>query len=479
MKSMKFLNILSAISVISFSSSASTPTWLNIFTNENGKTRVVATPLDDISEINFSKDDDNADYYSTISVVRKNGETKAVSMDNVTDYSLGTNVPTIYINTKPEVEEISSKTEYLPATFSMECYGNYEDVDDVSVNIRGRGNSTWSFSKKPYRLKFDKKISLCGLTKAKSFVLIANYVDGTLMKNAIAFKIGQLLEMPFTNHSIPVSVVLNGRYKGAYMLSEKIGINSGSVNIDEEKGILWELDTHFDEDYKFHSQIYNLPVMVKDPDLLEVVTLQDDEDREALANELFHNWQTDFEKMEAAIKNGIPETELDMDQAVNYILANVIVRNGEIGWPKSVYLFKENISRSYKLGPLWDYDWAFDFIDYKSAPYNSVLLYPQNRTPGDLFFYDLTKTQIFKDKFEDRWKYFKEELFPLLLDYIDTYADQIRVSALQNGERWPGTGPDDHGISSEDFDNNVSTLKSWLINRVTYLDTAPNHGIYR
>ena len=230
---MKFLNILSAIIVISFSSSASTPTWLNIFTNENGKTRVVATPLDDISEINFSKDDDNADYYSTISVVRKNGETKAVSMDNVTDYSLGTNVPTIYINTKPEVEEISSKTEYLPATFSMECYGDYEDVDDVSVNIRGRGNSTWSFSKKPYRLKFDKKISLCGLTKAKSFVLIANYVDGTLMKNAIAFKIGQLLEMPFTNHSIPVSVVLNGRYKGAYMLSEKIGINSGSVNIDE------------------------------------------------------------------------------------------------------------------------------------------------------------------------------------------------------------------------------------------------------
>lgn len=473
---MKSFTILFLLNLLSTSLYASTPTWLNIFTTDNDNTRVVATPLEDISEIFFSKEDKDSNFYGTLSVVCKNDEVKTVLMDNVTEYSLGTNVPTIYIKTNSEVEEISSKTEYLPGIFSIEYYGDYEDMADVSVNIRGRGNTSWSYAKKPYRLKFDKKISLCGLTKAKSYVLIANYIDNTLMKNAIAFKIGQLLDMPYTNHSIPVNVVLNGQYKGAYMLSEKIGINAGSIDINEEKGIVWELDAYYDEDYKFRSPLYNLPVMVKDPDFLGIVDPKDSDDKEALANELFSNWRADFEIMEKAVKNGTPETVLDMDQAVNYMLASLVVRNGEVRGPKSVYLYKESSECLYKLGPLWDYDWAFN---KSSTPYTSKLLFPfTSALPGESFFYDVINTKIFKDKFEAKWDYFKTELFPLLLDYIDKYAELIRVSALQNGERWPGVGPDGYGVSTETFDINVDTLKTWLINRVKYIDTAPNHAFY-
>ena len=90
--------------------------------------------------------------------------------------------------------------------------------------MKGRGNSTWGYPKKPYRLKLNKKAEICGLGKAKNYVLLANHLDPTLMLNSVAFKIGRLLELPFTNHAIPVDVVLNGIYKGSYLLTEQIEV---------------------------------------------------------------------------------------------------------------------------------------------------------------------------------------------------------------------------------------------------------------
>jgi hypothetical protein len=86
--------------------------------------------------------------------------------------------------------------------------GGYEDYTG-KTEVKGRGNSTWGYPKKPYRLKLNKKAEICGLGKAKNYVLLANHLDPTLMLNSVAFKIGRLLELPFTNHAIPVDVVLN------------------------------------------------------------------------------------------------------------------------------------------------------------------------------------------------------------------------------------------------------------------------------
>ena len=43
------------------------------------------------------------------------------------------------------------------------------------------------------------------------------------------------------------------------MLTEKIGINGASVDIDETTGILFELDTNYDEEFKFYSKRFGLP----------------------------------------------------------------------------------------------------------------------------------------------------------------------------------------------------------------------------
>ena len=65
------------------------------------------------------------------------------------------------------------------------------------------------------------------------------------MLNSVAFKIGRLLELPFTNHVIPVDVVLNGKYKGSYLLTEQIEVQKKRVDLDDKNSVMWELDSYF------------------------------------------------------------------------------------------------------------------------------------------------------------------------------------------------------------------------------------------
>lgn len=362
------------------------------------------------------------------------------------------------------VSELFNKSLYLPGYMSFSGFGAYEDLDSVAVNIRGRGNSTWKEEKKPYRLKFSKKLSLCGLASAKNFVLIANYIDPTYMRNAMAFKLAELLDMPFTNHSIPVNVEFNGIKKGAYMLSEKQGIGKGSVNIDEEKGVLWELDTNFDEDYKFMSSKYDLPVMLADPDPLDFLP-------DSISPlDWFEPWKEDFEVMEASVKAGNPEETIDMNSVVDYLLVNLLSGNCEVDWPKSVKLFKPDRDSLYVFGPVWDFDWGFGY----AFPYTRKLLvtYPTD-LKGSFFFRDIVKSSQFMPLFAQRWEEFKNNIMPTWLDYLDEYAEMVRISAMQDYELWQ---PEKRLM--ENFDDNVNSLREWIENRIKAIDSNSRYMLY-
>jgi len=129
---------------------------------------------------------------------------------------------------------------------------------------KGRGNSTWTYPKKPFKIKLDEEASVLGLAAEKDWILLANYLDGTHLLNAVGMKIGQLLEMPYTNHIIPVEVTLNNEYLGGYMLTEQIEVKKNRVNVKEE-GMLLNLDTNFDELNQFSSTHFRLPVTIKYP----------------------------------------------------------------------------------------------------------------------------------------------------------------------------------------------------------------------
>ena len=132
-----------------------------------------------------------------------------------------TNIPTIYINTIGGAA-ITSKTVYVPGFLTV-VGGDSSDVRvNDTIEIRGRGNSTWGAVKKPYRIKFNQKRHLLNMKDdAKDWVLLANYYDKTLIRNAVAFDIGHYIGMEFTPSIKFADVFLNNVYIGNYMVTTR------------------------------------------------------------------------------------------------------------------------------------------------------------------------------------------------------------------------------------------------------------------
>lgn len=444
--------------------------WLHIYRNDVNFHSIKAAQIDSITHKLY--EDESLDSM----IVNGKENRLSVPLSNIERCAVGTNVPTVYITIPayPDLTELYYKELYLDAMISIDGNGVVDDLEPTAVSIKGRGNSTWNYAKKPYRLKFDKKIAICGLAKAKSYALIANYIDCTLMRNAVALKMGQLLNMPFTNHCQPIRVYFNGIFKGAYFITEKIGITGASVDIDEESGILFEMDTNFDEAYKFTSMYYSLPMMVKDPDLSEIAALKG-----VTPQSLLETWGDDFEAFESKVFYGEDLSgSLDMESLVNYMLVYNVCGNREPAWPKSVYLYKASLDDVYHFGPIWDFDWGFTYNDgvEGKAPSLPLMDLSSWEKRGASFFIQLFSRPEFRTLYQEKLDNFKQNLLPTLLEYMDEYADEIEPSAIENGVVWAPEAGRTEG--SFNFRENVKTLKQWIADRIEYISNHPNFGLY-
>jgi hypothetical protein len=362
-------------------------------------------------------------------------------------------IPELTITTTdPSIAEIPSKDYYLEGTLAVNGRGGYEDYTG-KTEVKGRGNSTWGYPKKPYRLKLNKKAEICGLGKAKNYVLLANHLDPTLMLNSVAFKIGRLLELPFTNHAIPVDVVLNGIYKGSYLLTEQIEVKENRVDLDENNSVMWELDSYWDDEPKFKSTAFNLPVMVKDPDL---------------TTEQFEYWKKDFNAFTTQFAKEPLEGNsyvdmIDIESVAKFLITFNLVHNMEINHPKSVFLHKEGNGK-YVMGPIWDFDWAYDYEGTSNhfGRYNTPLFSSSMNGVGTAFFQRFLQDSRVKAIYKRTWQDFKNNKLDALLQYVDDYAVMLKPSVERNSELWENT---------RSFDTKVKELKTWLKNRADYIDS--------
>ena len=360
-------------------------------------------------------------------------------------------IPHLYIITEGNAD-ITSKNNYLQADISIDGRNIYSDYTGTT-RIKGRGNSTWGLPKKPYRLKLDSKASLLGLSTEKDWVLLANYLDGTDMLNAIAMKLGKLLNMPYTNNIIPVELTLNGTYKGLYMFTEQVEAESSRVNTGDG-GVLLELDKNFDEPWQFKSASFNLPVMVKYPDVT--------------SNEELTTIKAQFEQMEALIAApDFPGNNyldlIDGGSVADYLIVYMLTDNEEINHPKSTYIYKTSTGK-YTMGPIWDFDWAFGYEGSNThfSSYSRPLFWSSSSV-GTLFFSRILSDPQIKEMVRQKWSDFKSGKLTELLAFADEYSTLIEGARYYDYQLWKRGGAD--------FTNEVSNLKTWLNNRVSYLDT--------
>lgn len=365
-------------------------------------------------------------------------------------------IPHLYINTEDNVP-IISKDDYVKGTLRIVGGGKYDDFEGPT-SIKGRGNTTWSMPKKPYRLKLDTKASILGLPAEKNWVLLQNYIDPSLMCNAVAMRTGQLLEMPFTHHIIPVDVTLNGEYIGSYTFTEHKEVTANRINVGEG-GWLIELDTNFDEDFKFISKNYQLPVMISYPELDKIT--------EAEAQPIFDEMKNDFNALEDLLfAESFPYNNyldyFDANAFVKYLIVYMLTDNEEINHPKSTYIYKKKGGK-YNMGPIWDFDWAFGYqgIGTHFVSPNRDLFW-EGVEPGTLFFSRIIQDPAILDIFKTEWPKFRTQKYPILVEYIKEYVETIRESHAKDQVRWK------QSTGSIDFYSTM--LLDWLNHRVNYID---------
>ena len=392
----------------------------------------------------------------TYTIISATGEVNqyTVSISN-------THLPVVVIET-PNNTTIPPKTADWLANTKIKILNadgtvNYESEVD---NIRGRGNSTWTYPKKPYALKLNKKAEILNMPKHKRWVLLANWMDRTMMRNRVAFKISQSTGLAWTPRGEFVEVVLNGKHIGNYYLCEHIKVDENRVNIaelDEDAtdgegitgGFIMELDVYYDEVYKFKSAIKKLPYMFKDPD--EVNEQQ------------FAYMQNYINSLENALYNSTGDYKdyLDMDSFIDWWLVHELAQNGEPGHPKSSYMHKDKSGR-LKAGPVWDFDWG-TFVP------TSVECYIKEAIYYDKLFED----PQFVNKVKERWNSLKTTL-QTIPNFIETEKLKLSKSADLNIQLWPISSRV-NGDETMSFEDAVNRMKNAYENRLQVIENAINN----
>ncbi len=373
-----------------------------------------------------------------------------------------TGLPVLWIDTENQ-QDITSKETYIAAHLKL-----IEDIVEVSSNnivelegkIKGRGNSTWGAPKKPYRLKFDSKVSLLGEPKDKSWVLLANYYDKTAIRNEVAFYMGSMSNIAYTPRFHYVDVMLNGKYNGTYQLGDHLKISKDRVNVGDD-GFLVEIDWRcLSEDDARYFYVPNIgcPINVKDPDVeyddanftyvKDYLTMIDG----VLFSDNFKDPDNGWRKY------------MDMDSFVDWFLINELAKNADAQFGTSCYM---NLKRDGKLcmGPLWDFDLGFG--NYGSMPYDNPEGFYIRWVP---WYNRMFQDPVFVNRVKERFNYFYNNR-DRIMNNINVNAKYLKESIIKNDGKWGllKTGNSINYDVWENYMNEVQKLKSWMTTRFEWL----------
>lgn len=391
-------------------------------------------------------------------------------------YTRKTNLPHLYINTFNKAN-ITSKDVYIYCTLI------YVDENDVvtqydSVSIRGRGNSTWNLSKKPYKIKFKDKVKFLGkeYANAKKWTLLANAGDKTLIRNALTSEMAKWMGMSFAPAAKFVDLTLNGNYQGNYQISDQVEVKNHRVNIVEQDypltassnitgGYLLEVDGF--KDGNWFSSSKSVAIRINYPDEDEIVSAQ---------NNYIKNYVNSFERALFSTNFKGPQNGyrafVDSVSMANQYLVTEITGNIDGFW--SLYFYKNQNDSLLYFGPPWDYDIAYN-NDYRIQPTQTKLMVDEGYGDARTWFKQMWNDQEWFSKLIN--KRFEElidnGLEQFLYHKIDSLAQIINESQEQNYTKWSIRTRMYHEIITHaTYDEYITDLKSFIHEHLAFLQTA-------
>jgi hypothetical protein len=401
-----------------------------------------------------------------------------------------TNLPDVVIHTV-DGRDITSRSVYIKGIISF-ISEDGKKIKTDSLEIRGRGNASWGFAKKPYRIKLYNKASvLNNPAEARNWTLISNHGDKTLMRNLLAFDISRRLEMPYIPAGQPVNLFLNGEYKGCYQLCDHIDVRENRVDVKEMKpsdtsgekltgGYLIEIDAYADQEALwFSSARRGIPVTIKSPDSDEILSSQ----KEYIQNH-FNTWEEAVFSSNYTHPTSGFRKYTDTKTFVRHFLTGELSGNTDTYW--SVYLYKQRNDDKFYFGPVWDFDLAYD-NDSRTYPVNKSgrtdWLYRSGGSRangvGEVIDRIISDMELYKELRETYsyyrdWGIISEEA---LLKVVDDYAMEMDQSQELNFKRWDIINDWVHMINHNtgSYGGEVAIVRKYIQNRIAWMDNKLNY----
>ena len=399
-----------------------------------------------------------------------------------------TNLPTVSIHTYAGYDPKDKVTE-LPSNITI-TYDGGTRIQEYPITARGRGNASWGFPKKPWRIKFADGKSHHMLkdspqespAKAKKWTLINNYGDKTLLRNCLAFEVSKRLKISYTPWCQPVDVIMNGEYKGCYQLCDQISPDPARVPITEMStmdneepwvtgGYLIEVDAYASQETSWFNSNRRNPVTIKHPGDDEITTQQQN---------YIKNYFNLMESSVFATNYKDPESGyrryLDIESFLKHFIVGEYSGNMDTYW--STYMYKEREEAQFHVAPCWDFDLAFD-NDRRIYPVNgrSNWAYLGGSAAGDMrnFVSRLLSDETAYEQLKQIWKENRkvgllEE--QSLVSWVDSMAREIDASQQLNFIRWPILNSSVHQNISAlgSFDAEVDVLRNYIPSRLNWID---------
>lgn len=343
----------------------------------------------------------------------------------------------------------------------------------TDVQIRGRGNSTWEMPKKPYRLRFASDTSVLGMPAARNYVLLAEYADKSLIRNALTHKISALsTHIEHTLSTRFVEVYFNNDYHGLYKLTEHIEVHPNKLHVPTDltsldAGFFIELDQRlFQDSLELDREwftVAGIPYEVKSPNPTGA--------NYTLAHTAYiKNYIRDMEQ--ALIHKTGYEAYMDVDNFVDFFFIHELVKNVDVGW-SSVFAYKQQ-GDVLKMGPLWDFDLSLGNADYIDYSYENFYGFAENK---NRWFHLMMQVPEIRAKFRDRVVNFYLHELEIISPVFAEYKTHLALPAEKNFAKWQILGiyvwPNPPlMVDIMHHSGQVDYVSEYLINRALWLYEA-------
>jgi hypothetical protein len=357
---------------------------------------------------------------------------------------------------------------------------------DGTIGIEQRGSSSAQFPKKPYGFETRDSLGanlnapLLGMPAENDWVLYCPFSDKTLIRNVLSFELSNAMGR-YASRTRFCEVVINGDYKGVYVLMEKIKRDKNRVAVAEldaddtagdslTGGYIVKIDKGTGDSaagWRSAGGLYYQYHYPKPEDIRP--------EQKAYIRDFIDGF-------EAAVSGPGVETFIDMDSFVDNAIIAEVTRNVD-AYRLSMFFHKDRNDRDGRLkaGPIWDCDLAFGNANYhmgeSAEGWNlEALIASYEGSSVPFWWQPLTRNPLFRARFSERWTELRTGLLATdsLMDRIDALADTLAEAQDRNFRRWPviGTYVWPNYFIGRSFGEEMEYLKEWLETRLVWIDGA-------